>query len=395
MCSTRRIGLDLFALDPDSSSGVNTFSLGLLQGLQQSLPADYKLVIFCSKYNHVYISKFITRESVDMVVPPTGRLFAQVNRVLDLTSWLFKEPRLRYWHDCTMRNRLARFIDSKCDKLIVPTTLFNFYALTVPTILCIHDIQHEYLPDNFSWRDHILRWSPYRLSALTATKIQVSSLYIKHLIQHKFAFTRNKNFLLAPEGVDNTRFSLGCTSCRPKSLPEKLTLPFIFYPAQIWKHKNHLLLMKALARSRDELGYEVTCVLTGHDYGHWAEVDSMRCSLGLKGVYYLGRVSFNELIWCYENSLAVLALGTHESSCLPVREGSVFGKPLICSDIPPNIEASEDLNLNLFHKHSATSLASLLTKLYSCPSPFLDLASPNKELVSKFYWASIAKLYIP
>src|SRR4051812_28413547 len=67
---------------------------------------------------------------------------------------------------------------------------------------------------------------------------------------------------------------------------------YIFYPAQLWQHKNHLMLVEALARYRDQSGAELTCVLTGGDYGHWPAIEARARARGLSQLLYLGRVSF-------------------------------------------------------------------------------------------------------
>lgn len=290
--------------------------------------------------------------------------------------------------------RLSRQIEAAVDALIVPTTVLNFYALNVPTILCIHDIQQEYLPENFTLHQHVLRWAAYRLSSARATKVQVSSRYIRDCLLEKFTFLSPQNFLIAPEGVDTNRFSVAAEDRVPNALLGLEHKIFIFYPAQIWKHKNHALLMHSLAIFRARMGFEMPCVLTGYDYGHWPEIERLRVDLGLKLVFYLGRVDFPELLWLYKNCTAVLALGLHESSSLPVREGAVFGKPLLCSDIPPNLEASEYIHINLFQKDRPESLTDFLVRLNENPADICDVAELNIELVQTLRWNLVARLYI-
>ena len=389
-----RIGFDLYALDPEYSGGVNTFALGLLNGLYESLPKDWRLKLIASKKNRNFLSKFIDGKNIDIIEPKVSFFYRYTNRLIGYVSWFLREFRIRYWFDKVFRKSLNRAIESEIDALILPTTTFNFYGLNIPTILCIHDIQQEFYPQNFTFHQLVLRWMPYRLSAWRASTIQVSSNYIKETIIEKFPFTSEKDFLVAPEGVDPQIFSLSAISKRPAILDDGSAGKFLFYPAQIWRHKKHILLLYALAKFRDRMGFEISCVLTGYDYGYWAEVDCFREKLGLCYVYYLGRVELSELMWCYKNSLAVLALGTHESSSLPVREGAVFGKPLICSNIPPNIEASKHINLQLFDVESDDSLEKSISDIYFDDGSFSSAAKENMGIIKDYYWNSIAKAYI-
>lgn len=389
-----RIGLDLYSLDPEYSGGVNTFALGLLNGLYESLPKDCELKVILSKRNRKFLEKILDGRNIEIYEPSEVFFYRYINGFIVYISWLFKEFRIRYWFDKIFRKSLSRSIEAEVDALILPAVLFNFYGLKVPTILCIHDIQQEYCPQNFTFHNLVARWAPYRLSAWRAKTIQVSSNYIKQTLIEKFPFTSEKDFLVAPEGVDPQRFSLRALSKKPSGLGNGFVGKFLFYPAQIWKHKNHILLMHALAKFRDRMGFEIPSVLTGYDYGYWSEIDLVRERLGLGSVYYLGRVELSEIIWCYKNSLAVLALGRHESSSLPVREGAVFGKPLICSNIPPNIEASKHINLQLFDAESEDSLDEVISNIWFDDGSISFAAMRNIEIIRNYHWSSIAKTYI-
>jgi glycosyltransferase involved in cell wall biosynthesis len=152
--------------------------------------------------------------------------------------------------------------------------------------------------------------------------------------------------------------------------------------------------MHALAIFRTRMGFEMPCILTGHDYGHWSNIEEMRAALRLDAVYYLGRVDFAELLWLYKHCDAVLALGLHESSSLPVREGASFGKPLICADILPNVESAEYLHINLFQQDSPEALADKLVALCQNQADIQRLATMNAGLVSSLSWTVIAPAYI-
>lgn len=390
-----RVGIDLYAVDPNYSGGVNTFTFGLVEGVIANINHDDILVLIVSKRNKdILTEKFRHHKQILIYCVTVSQVARYLNRVLIYLSWILREYRLRHWYDRFFRRRLNHKIDSLVDGLIVPTSTLNFYALKVPTILCIHDIQQEFHPENFTFHELILRWAPYRLSSSRATTIQVSSQYIKDCLLEKFSFLSPQRLLLAPEGVDLTRFSSLTPDQIPPTLPESVRKCFVFYPAQIWPHKNHSLLMDALASFRNRMGFEMPCVLTGTDYGYWHEIEQLRNMHGLKLVYYLGRVDFPVLLWLYKNCAAVLALGLHESSSLPVREGAAFGKPLICADIEPNVEASRFLKINLFSQNSPDQLMSLLISLFDPISDISIISKQNINLVKKLRWDFITKLYI-
>ncbi len=389
-----RLGVDLYSYDPEVSDGVSTFTLGLVEGLLANIPAVGRLVVLVSQGNEFFFRNLFNGREVDIVRVPVPRSWRYMNRIIWILSWVTREYRLRYLYERWLRRDLSRRIERVVDALIVPTTVFNFFALRIPTILCIHDIQHEYHPENFSLNQRMLRWASYRLSCARATAIQVSSIYIQNCLLEKFTFLDSTNFLLAPEGVDINRFSDKSENRIPQGLQSDIGLGFVFYPAQIWKHKNHILLMHALNAFRSRTGFEMPCVLTGYDYGFWPQVEKLRSSLALHSVSYLGRVEFSELLWLYKNCSAVLALGLHESSSLPVREGAAFGKPLLCADIQPNVESAEHLSLHLFRQNCPDSLTDLMVALHENAGSIREESALNKSAIEALHWNVIAKKYI-
>lgn len=389
-----RVGIDLTAFEPGYSGGVSTFALGLSMGLLHTLNKQSCAVILSSPGNSSFLCNYFKNYSVRIVCVRTSLFGRIVHRLIIYISFIFKIYQLRFWYESLFRSRPNRRIDSLVDILLVPTTCLNFFSLTCPTILCIHDIQQEYYPHFFTPHQKILRWAHYRLSCSRASLIQVSSNFVADCLLEKFLFLDRDKIFVAPEGVDLNLFSPSKEYKRPLAILPLVDKEFLFYPAQIWKHKNHALLFEALSKFRNVMGFEFPCILTGADcVGYWSELDDLRRSYQLSKVLYLGRVEFNDILWLYTNCNAVLSLGLHESSSLPVREGAAFGRPLICSNIVPNIESSSTLNLTLFNHDSSGDLAQVLIDHYNDPNELLRFASHNLSKVTFLSWDNIASIY--
>lgn len=388
-----RLGIDLTSYNPESTDGVSTFCFGLIEGFLENLSIDQTLTILVSSKNITFFKK-IYKHKVIFVEVNYFNFEKILNRFVWLLSWFIRNYEIRYWLDKYLRVGKKKLIERNVDALIVPTTVFNFFSLDIPTILCIHDIQQEYFPENFTFNQKVLRWASYRLSCKKASLIQASSFYIKKCLTEKFTFINPEKIFIASEGVNFSKFST--VNLRVKDEKFKLINDgeFIFYPAQIWPHKNHLLLIKALAEFRDIAGIELPCILTGFDYGYWWRIQELINQYSLNKIYYFGRVSFEELTWLYANTKAVLALGIHESSSLPVREGSVFGRPIICVDIPPNIEVAAHLNIQLVDQSDPRILAQAFINLDVRVDELRLHALKNIELVKKFDWSIIALKYL-
>ena len=389
-----RIGVDLLGCNASYSGGVATFAIGITRGLASVVRAPDIVVVIVSDDNEEYLRDILKGVPITFKKVSRKSLHRYVYGPLKYLAWAFRNFKLLYWFENVIRLRMTLQIEEAVDVLVVPTTTLNFFALRIPTILCMHDIQQEYFPEFFSFREKASRWVTYRLSAWSAASIQVSSEFVKSCLIEKFEFVEEDKIFIAYEGVDFSRFNDNATAKRPVALGRLCTRRFVFYPAQLWPHKNHLLLLEALAKFRDSHGYEMPCVLTGQDCGFLNEICSRISKLRLAEVYYLGRVGFEELIWLYQHCDAVLALGLHESSSLPMREGAVFGKPLICTDIPPNIETQKYLALNLVGQHDDSTLALMFSLLDRGASGIKEDAQTNRERVKYFDWNLIARNYL-
>ena len=389
-----RIGVDLSGIDLSYSGGVSTFSMGLTAGLCQSALDGETIVLLATADGcRILRNPFEPyRNKIEWLIVQRPTWERIVLRFIRIASYLSGAYGLRQRYDRVAVSGLNRIIGANVDMLVVPTTHLNFYALTIPVALCVHDIQHEYMPQNFSLRDRIARWSSYRASCAAATKVQASSNFIKTCLLDKFAFLDEEKIFVSFEGVDIERYRDGFGS-RPPNFSGN-SEPFLFYPAQLWPHKNHLLLLRALKAFKDVVGSEVKCVLTGQDYGSLPLVTAEIRALGLQKVQYLGKVAFNELIYLYNQCSAVMALGLHESSSLVVREAAVFGKPIICSDIPPNVEAKEQINLLLFDRFDPLDLMAKIREALSGAAEIMEAAQENRSKVTKLAWDVLARDYV-
>ena len=388
-----RIGFDFCDLDPEYAGGVNSFAFGLLSGMLASRRPDDQIVLLTTARNDAFLRRAFADAGVAFLALERGTLGRRIDSILVLGSWLLGCFRLRYWYDRIVRASTMRRIDAAVDVLLAPLTTFSFYGMTVPAILSIHDIQQEYHPEFFTWREKVSRWAPYRLSAWRAARVQASSTYIRDCLLQKFPFMTPERIVCIPEGVDRGQFSPDAPMEKPPALASLCGDDFVFYPAQIWPHKNHRMLVEALALLRDKIGREIPCVLSGKDYGHWPQVKARIDMLGLKQVRYLGRVPFLQLLWLYGHCRAVLALGLHESSSLPVREGAVFGKVLIATDIPPNREVQGPLNVQLVDGADPAGLAETLADLASGKADMSTAGRENASLVRRFDWNAVAGEY--
>ena len=122
--------------------------------------------------------------------------------------------------------------------------------------------------------------------------------------------------------------------------------PYLFYPAQLWPHKNHVVLLEALAElnraKRDR--FELVCA-GSRSPDH---IKRVARELGVAdAVHVLGFVSRPELIALYQNAHALTFMSLFGPENLPPLEAMALGCPAVIADIPGAAEQVGDAALRV------------------------------------------------
>ena len=116
---------------------------------------------------------------------------------------------------------------------------------------------------------------------------------------------------------------------------------YLFYPAQFWAHKNHVVVLEACKLIRERTGWDLGVVFVGWDYGNADYVRRYAHSLGLdKCVVFLGFVEQAELIQLYKGAFSLAFATFCGPDNLPPLEAFALGCPVVASAVPG---ASEQL----------------------------------------------------
>jgi glycosyltransferase involved in cell wall biosynthesis len=171
----------------------------------------------------------------------------------------------------TVGPRLRAAVDVLHYPLTVPVPRFDG-----PTVVTLHDLQHLELPSFFSRAERAFRRFAYEGAARRASVVVTPSEHARSMAAERLGVDPER-VVVAPHGVDHSRF----TPEGPSEGPER----FVYYPANLWPHKNHRRLIEALARTSDR---EVELVLSGKPSGS-GELLELAARLGVGGrVRHLG-----------------------------------------------------------------------------------------------------------
>jgi glycosyltransferase involved in cell wall biosynthesis len=113
-----------------------------------------------------------------------------------------------------------------------------------------------------------------------------------------------------------------------------ITGEYLFYPAQFWPHKNHILLVLMLKRLQRVYGLDMKLVLTGSDRGIQNYIREKAMNLGLeKKVIFPGYVSQLDLITLYRRAVALVFPSFFGPENFPPLEACALGCPVMAADV--------------------------------------------------------------
>lgn len=205
----------------------------------------------------------------------------------------------------------------------------------LPNIRTIWDINHRIHPmfPEFSYSrftfeglDESLRASlakaSYIISGTEEGKRQLINIYGTH--DRKVRVIPFPTPLL-PTGDTSLPLSSGFTPPRP----------YVFYPARFWPHKNHVVIVNALASLKEKRGVEVDCVFCGPDQGNLDYVMRHAKACGVDArIHCVGEVSETDLAKLYANALALIYASAVGPDNLPPLEAMSLRCPAITADVP-------------------------------------------------------------
>lgn len=385
-----RIGLNCLRLAPTYKGGVNSFAFGLLDGFAASR-RGHSFVIFANARNRNMFRRY---ESM-----PNFRIVLLDGALGRIGRGLFNRlpAPLRFALPHRLYGRLlnrgdARRIAQHADVQYVPycpTPIFPFPDL--PTLYSIHDLQHVHYPQFFSAAERRARDVAFANAVGHAAMIQASSRQMADEFAAHFPQLPARRITVIPEGVDAAAFAqtpAGDIRARYQ-LPER----FLFYPAQLWPHKNHITILKALARLKAD-GLDIPLVLTGARYTGADELAPFLERGAAGGIFYLGIVPYADIMALHHAARFLITASLYEASSIPILEAAAAGTPIIASATPSHAEHAQDLQMQLFPPADPEALAELLRAVWRDDALIARQTARNLIAIQRFTWNEAAEHYL-
>lgn len=283
--------------------------------------------------------------------------------------------------------------DLKLDVIHFPFQCFPIYYWNIPTLITLHDLQQEYYPNFFNEKQLKDRNKYYKKSAVECDHILVSFEHVKKDII--------KFYNIPIEKITVTHLGIGSRFkhidvIKKDNLFDKFNIKnnFIFYPAQTWKHKNHIKLLDALVILRDKYKKKIYLICTGNMDDNFKNIKEHIDKKKLtEQVSFFGFVSIAELYSLYIYSDLVVIPTLYEAGSFPLIEAMSLKKPVICSNVTSLPETIRD-NRFVFNPKNEEDMAKMILDMLENKELISLNIENSKKQIRRFNWESIINNFI-
>ncbi len=199
-----------------------------------------------------------------------------------------------------------------------------------PGVVTVHDLQYLSYPEHFGRLKLMWLASAVPAAVHHAAAVTVPSEYVKGTVVSAFGYPAER-IVVVPHGLDP---SVGAAEVDEAALRHRYGIPgrSILYPAITHPHKNHVLLLRAVAALGP--GYDdVAVVLLGGSGAAAAEVSAEIDRLGLaRRVVRPGRVPAADRDGLYRVATVLAFPSAYEGFGAPVLEAMALGCPVVAAD---------------------------------------------------------------
>ncbi len=263
---------------------------------------------------------------------------------------------------------------------------------SVKTLSLAADFQHLYYPENFPLKQRILRnFNTYLSSKFSSKILLISNDAKKDLKKISLSGYNNSvvnKFIFFPPKKNNI---IKLAKLKKKY---KFQSNYFFLPNQYWKHKNHIVVLKALnLLSKTKKKNNILVLSSGSsddqkEFGIFNKIKKFININNLNTNYkYLGIVPYNDLISLMYHSIAIINPSKFEGRSSTVEQAKSLGKKVILSNINIHKEQNPDRGI-YFNEDDNKKLADILMNEYKKFS-----SSKEKKIINNTYLKSNKNLF--
>ena len=357
----KQVGVNLLWLVPGVVGGSEEYTIRTLLGVAEQGRDDLDITVFCLRA-FVDAHPDVAEAFTTVTLPLTGR--EKSMRLAAESSWLGYQS---LHHDLDLLHHAGG---------IMPP------LRGAPGVLTVHDLQPFVMPEHFSPVKRNFSRIAIPRSVRAARLVLTPSEFTRRSVVELLDADPD-DVVVVPHGVSPTPAEgTGAEALRARY---DLDRPYFVFPAITYPHKNHLVLVRALAAVPDAL-----LVLTGGaaqlERAVLAEAD--RLDVGDR-VRRPGRVPRADLDGLLDGATALLFPSQFEGFGAPVLEAMSRGCPVVAADTTALPEVVGDAGI-LLPPDEPEEWSRVMLELLANPDRRRDLAAAGRARAAEFTWSRSA-----
>ena len=298
----------------------------------------------------------------------------------------------RKWSNSEVRRYLKQY---GIDWVFYTTPNAQSFEVGLPYVMPVYDLQHRLQPGflevsaNGEWerREYL-----YRNGTREAVLILADSEVGKEDILDcygSYGVTPDRvkvlPYLPAPYLTADVPTHERLRVRRSYRLPER----YLLYPAQLWPHKNHLRVVRALGFLKDSYKADVHVVLCGTHSGAirtrvYRDMMHEADRLQVAGkIHYLGYVPNSAMSALYAEAVGLVMPTFFGPTNIPIMEAWLFGCPVLTSDIRGIREQVGEAGI-LVDPRSVEAIASGINRLWGDEGLRTKLAQLGTQRLARY-----------
>lgn len=372
-----------------SWGGVRQYSIALLRVLARDKThryfiyhnsSDAEVMGLLAEYDHLQLV-----QDTDVILSWPSQ---KIKRSKELANAVVR--RLRGYNLFEVPNLIDRLVGEYEINIIHCPYQFIPDTSAAKCIVTLHDVQEIHFPDFFTAEERAYRATHFLNYLRKADRVIVSYAHVKNDLVKYFGVpdTRIDVVLLDMGKLWFEKF-LGTSlpSLDKLSISEK----YLLYPANTWKHKNHIRLLESIASLRDKEKVVINMVCSGHLTPHYEQnILPVIEQLGLQNqVKFLGAVEETYLYGLYKCATGVIVPTLYEAGSFPLVESILMKVPVICSNVTSLPETIVDARF-IFNPFDIEDMSTKIKLLWNS-SDFREQSVLNSGLVGSYIKDNNAK----
>jgi glycosyltransferase involved in cell wall biosynthesis len=385
MRNTKQIAINILWLSHKDVTGGFIYARNLLDNLFE-IDKHNKYIIFLNKSNFSYFKKRYEKYSNVSFTVIDIRRDIMLNNLRDISKFLSKIKKDDEKREEIIRREIQVYINKKnIDMLFFPSGIIYPKGLTnIKTISTIYDLQHEYYPENFFFFLVSFKRKEYEYMAQNSDYIIAISNYTKQSIVDKYNINLDKISVIYLDAI----------KLKENAYENEIKLPeeFIFYPAALWPHKNHKLLVEVLNDLKNKF-QNLHIVFTGITKKKKLkeEIDILINKYNLSDkVLFLGFVSDETLNFIYKKAKILVFPSSFEGFGIPIIEAFINKLPVIAARNSSISEIVGDAGL-LFETNNTEECRKCIERILTDRNLRENLIEKGLKRAQDFSWRKTAE----